>query len=221
VETVMLTLGVDLGQKRDPTAIALLEGVEQVYGQGGPVSFDCRFLERLPLGTSYPAVARRVAEVQRNAIQAVRQRSFDRGYLNTEVYLTTYLDATGVGQPVVDLLIEQGIEVKPCYFTHGDRRSETDGQITIGKAWLVSRLQALFQNGRIRLPKDHPEAMPLKNELLDYEIKVDQNANDRYGAFKTGAHDDLVTAVGLAAQVDPPFDAVRSHQALVAYMNAQ
>ena len=27
-------------------------------------------------------------------------------------------------------------------------------------------------------------------------------ANDRYGAFKVGTHDDLVTALGLAVQLD-------------------
>lgn len=29
---------------------------------------------------------------------------------------------------------------------------------------------------------------------------MDQNANDRYGAFQMGRHDDLLTALGLAVQ---------------------
>jgi hypothetical protein len=29
---------------------------------------------------------------------------------------------------------------------------------------------------------------------------VSEDANDRYGAFKVGSHDDLVTALGLAVQ---------------------
>jgi hypothetical protein len=40
----------------------------------------------------------------------------------------------------------------------------------------------------------------LGQELMDYEIRVDQDANDRYGAFAVGSHDDLVTALGLAVQ---------------------
>jgi hypothetical protein len=44
----------------------------------------------------------------------------------------------------------------------------------------------------------------LSEELLDYEIRVDENANDRYGAFRVGTHDDLVTALGLATQADRP-----------------
>lgn len=35
-------------------------------------------------------------------------------------------------------------------------------------------------------------------ELLEYEGRVDERANERYGAFRVGAHDDLVTALGLA-----------------------
>jgi len=65
----------------------------------------------------------------------------------------------------------------------------------------VSRLQALLQSGRLHLPRT-AEAEALAAELLDYEIRVDEHANDKYGAFKVGSHDDLVTALGLAVQVE-------------------
>lgn len=35
-----------------------------------------------------------------------------------------------------------------------------------------------------------------------YELRVDENARETFGAFKVGTHDDLVTALGLATQVD-------------------
>jgi len=116
-----------------------------------------------------------------------------------------YVDATGVGTPVCDELKLAGVpgRIVPVYFTHGDRRSvDADGSVTLGKAYLVSRLQALLQGGRLHLPAT-AEAAALAKELLDYEIRVDANANDTYGAFKTGSHDDLVTALGLACQEDP------------------
>jgi hypothetical protein len=47
------------------------------------------------------------------------------------------------------------------------------------------------------------EADILAGELLRYEIRVSEDANDRYGAFKVGTHDDLVTALGLAVQPAP------------------
>ncbi len=73
----------------------------------------------------------------------------------------------------------------------------------LGKAWLVSRMQALLQGGLLHLPNTS-EAEQLGRELLDYEIRVSEDANDRYGAFSVGTHDDLVTALGLAVLADPP-----------------
>jgi hypothetical protein len=114
------------------------------------------------------------------------------------------VDATGLGQPVVDLMAERLFKVTPVYFTHGDRRTVNgDGSVSLGKAWLVSRLQALLQTGRLHLPQTQ-EARALAKELLDYEIRVTENANDTYGAFRVGTHDDLVTALGLAVQADLP-----------------
>ncbi len=114
-----------------------------------------------------------------------------------------------VGTPVFDVLRASGVPalIVPVYFTHGDRRTpvETSGlyAVHLGKAYLVSRLQILLQDARLHLPRT-PEAEVLAKELLEYEIHVDQDANDKYGAFKVGTHDDLVTALGLACQVDPP-----------------
>jgi hypothetical protein len=152
-----------------------------------------RHLERLPLGTSYPAIGARVAAV----VAGVAERT---GFVPT-----LYLDATGVGTPVVDTLRSHGVRgtLVPVYFTYGDRRStRDDGSVSLGKAWLVSRLQALLQSGLLHLPQT-PEAQTLAHELLDYEIKVDEDANERYGAFRVGSHDDLVTALGLAIQAEP------------------
>ena len=100
---------------------------------------------------------------------------------------------------MVDLLSAAGARSIACYFTHGDRRTEEGGRVSIGRAWLVSRLQSLLQTDRLHLP-DTAEARQLAAELRDYEIRVDQDANDRYGAFKVGTHDDLVTALGLGVQ---------------------
>ena len=121
-----------------------------------------------------------------------------------------YVDATGIGMPVVDLIsaeVEGVYYVTPVYFTHGDRRSEEgygwQREVTLGKAYLVSRLQTLLQTGCLHLPRTS-EAEVLAQDLRDYEIEVGEDANDRYGAFKVGTQDDLVTALGLAVQCDPP-----------------
>lgn len=99
------------------------------------------------------------------------------------------------------------------WFTYGDQRTETwEGdhlRVSLGKSHMVSRLQVLLGTGRLHLPRTR-EAAALTEELLDYEIRVDENANDKYGAFKVGTHDDLVTALGLAVQVDLPVRKVRA-----------
>ena len=180
-------IGVDIGQKRDPTALAVAEAEQREEEW----HFLVRHLERLPLGTPYPKVSQRLEEVVAGVHAQIGEAP------------TVYVVDTGVGQPIVDLLSVAGVRTVACYFTHSDRRTKKDWrEIIIGKAYLVSRLQALLQTGRIHLPRT-AEASALAEELLDYEIRVDQNANDRYGAFRVGTHDDLVTALGLAVQADP------------------
>ncbi len=102
------------------------------------------------------------------------------------------VDATGVGLPVVDIL-RQALAGKPhvlvaCMFTYGDRYTKDTSNYrapsaSVGKAHLVSRLQALLQTQRIKLPETS-EARVLAKELLDYEIRVSEDANDKYGAFR-------------------------------------
>lgn len=184
-------IGIDIGQKRDPTAICVVEVEERT----DDTYFLVRHLERLALGTAYPQVATRVAVV----VKQVRRRMSEDG-----ASLSVYADATGVGLPVVDLLKAAGVRVTPVLFTYGDKRTvdREQGRVTLGKAWLVSRLQALLQSGRLLLP-DTSEARALAQELLDYEIKVSEDGDLKAGAFRVGSHDDLVTALGLATQLEP------------------
>ena len=191
----MKLIGADIGQKRDPTCFVAVHQKYIKVGDRSDSHFYVRMIERLPLGTPYPELARRIGEVWSNL--AARPGSGPRAYI----------DATGVGLPVVDLVrdyVSTPRNVWSVIFNHGDARSEYEDErrIVLGKAFLVSRLQVLLQSDRLHLPQT-PEAKRMGEELLNYEIRIDQDANDRYGAFKVGSHDDLVTALGLAVQVDP------------------
>jgi hypothetical protein len=119
-----------------------------------------------------------------------------------------YVDSTGVGGPVVDLLrerVQSGVIV-PVTFTARDRRTESweDGylRVSLGKARMVSKFQAMLGSGRLHLPRTR-EAGVLTKDLLDYELRVEEDGHEKAGAFKVGTHDDLVTALGLAPEVDP------------------
>jgi hypothetical protein len=188
-----ILVGIDIGQRRDPTAICVAELESRPGPTRAEIHFLIRHLDRLPLRTPYPEVARRLHDL----CSGVAHRS--------GASPTVYVDATGVGLPVVDILkaAATNTRVVPVFFTHGDHRTEEKGEVLLGKAFLVSRLQALLQTGRLHLPRS-AEAGALAAELRDYEIKVSDDANERSGAFKVGSHDDLVTALGLAVQVDSP-----------------
>jgi hypothetical protein len=194
-----ITIGIDVGQRRDPTAIVVADAVGEPQGYDVLWSYTARHLERLPLGTDYETVAARLKQVvQRVADHPERQGP-----------IAVIVDATGVGLPVVDILRRtlagSPASLTAAMFTHGYRLNGVigDKEIGVGKAYLVSTLQSLFQTGRIQLPAKHPEAHAMVRELQDYEIRVDDDAHDRYGAFKTGTHDDLVTALGLAVISSP------------------
>jgi hypothetical protein len=197
----MSQVGVDIGQKNDPTTIVVADCRYEVVKASARSAarldshFSVRLIETLPLGTPYPEVARRIGEIWRGLVSRPNGRP------------QIYIDATGVGLPVVDLArsyIASDRDVWAVVFNHGDHRTESqeERKVVLGKAFLVARLQILLQAGRIHLPQT-AEAKKLAQELLDYEIRIDQDANDRYGAFKVGTHDDLVTALGLAVQIDP------------------
>jgi hypothetical protein len=107
-----VTLGVHFGQKREPTAIAVSEIQERRIAGRYENHFAIRHLERLPVGAPYPEVARRVASM----VWRIKHRHKGTPLL--------YLDATGIGAPVVDLFHKQPVQGKivSVFFNHGDRR---------------------------------------------------------------------------------------------------
>jgi len=66
----------------------------------------------------------------------------------------------------------------------------------------VATLQALLEQRLVALP-DTSEGRQLTQELQDFELRVNENANLVSGAFRTGTHDDLVIALGLSCLDDP------------------
>ncbi len=227
----LVGIGLDVGQKVDPSALAVAElrWVEE-EGAKRTGAFYVRHLEAMELGTSWADVAQRTAyicdavanrlyvewaeENQRRQIKAssvfVDEPGL-KGYRSPprpEIFLR--IDATGVGSPIVELVEgalfgrgKQYTRVQPCFFTHGDRINRSSGTYTVGKGFLVGRLKALQQSGLLKIAPGILDVEAVIEEFLDYEIRVDENANDKYGAFKVGAHDDRVTALGLAVLQTP------------------
>jgi hypothetical protein len=174
--------GVDIGQRHEPSGFCVVEESER-----SEVHYLVRHLERIPSGSGLPEIAQRVSD----AIYGVHWRN--------GAFTQVFVDVTGFGQPVVELMqktIDHG-EIVPVYFNHGDRMTAEYPHVTLGKAYLVARLQMLLQTGRLHLTKTR-EARLLAEELQNYQIQVHPQANDHYGAFAVGTRDELVTALGMA-----------------------
>jgi hypothetical protein len=99
-------------------------------------------------------------------------------------------------RPVAD------VTLRPIQITGGDQVTK-DGQLTrVPKRDLVSAAQVALQTERLKVAAELPEAQTLTRELQNFQVKISlDTAHDSYGAWRDGAHDDLVLAVALALWV--------------------
>ncbi len=196
-------LGLDLGQAHDYTALAIVR-----KGDGpAPVAYEVPWLERFPLNTSYPAivaaVARRCRQLATQALEPGPEpgvRYADRPLGEGHVAQRLIVDATGVGRPVVDLLRRERLPgiLYDVTITGGDTATHQGSSWRVPKRELVSVAQVLLQSGRLKVAEALPDTAVLTRELLNFQVKINDQAHDSYGAWREGTHDDLVLAVALA-----------------------
>ena len=185
-------VGVDLGQARDYTAIAVLERFEELTGKAEKgrwarrVRYEMPHLERPPLGTSYPAIIERLKDL------IARLPAHKR--------LKILVDQTGCGRPVIDLMREAKLEVIPITITFG---GSVNGGPFFGyhvpKRQLVSNLAIFLQADRLKIAPSLPEAPAMIEELQNFRIKFTKAGNDTYEHWRESDHDDLVLAAAMAA----------------------
>ncbi|MDQ1473011.1 MAG: hypothetical protein QOJ99_4491 [Bryobacterales bacterium] len=188
----MCYLGLDLGQKHDYSAIAIVDMQDRMRGQQRPANgrMVVRYLERAPLGTTYPAVVEQVKRLVQS--QMLRQRC------------AVIADATGVGAPVVDLLrgARLGCEVTAVTITGGARESGyaegPSAEVRVPKQDLIAGVQVLLESGELRIAARLRHAGTLVKELLDVRVRGGLRGRLRIGADGAGEHDDLVIALALA-----------------------
>jgi hypothetical protein len=212
-------VGLDLGQRKDPTALAIVEapiwvrsswGVGQAlpdgwvspsdyhvnarklfrsyefYRGGAPSSptLQVRELYRFPLGTSYPDIVEGVTKLMR--LDPLEHNS------------VLLVDATGVGQPVVDQFRQAGLRPLAVTIT-GGREIHRDGDdLHVPKRDLITSTQVTLQAGRLKIAESLAEAATLVKELLEFRVRMTAAANDTYGAWREGQHDDLLLALAMA-----------------------
>ena len=192
INQTLYTLGVDLGQARDPTAVCVLESVtgERVNRAGHTVQryrplHRVRHLERLPLGMPYPEQITYVCSL------------LDRPPLGTS-NPHIFIDFTGVGRPCYDLFQQARIpNLKGVTITGGNKAEPTPQGWSVPKTELVSLVQAKLHAGDLKIAKELADAPALLRELQDFRVRFTSAGNATFGA-REGAHDDLVLALATA-----------------------
>ena len=188
--------GLDLGQTADFSALAILE----IDDAGAEPTYTMKSLERFKLGTSYVAIVRQVAEW------------YTRPPLANSLLA---VDQTGVGRAVVDLMLAHPAalwDLIPITITAGHQvTANPDGSRHVPKKDLVGALQVLMQSGRLTFSRKLKEVATLVKELENFKVKITTAANETFGAWREGQHDDLVLAAALAAWIGEtmcggPFD---------------
>jgi hypothetical protein len=156
-------IGIDLGQRRDHTAFAVVERVlESVppdearrYGVDQRWTFIVRTLERLPLGTKYPDVVKRIRQYT--------QLPF------IEDGCTLVVDGTGVGAPVVDLirLERMGRSLSPILITSGDGPGSnySGGYECVPRSLLLTAVEVLIQQEKCSSPPAARKQKPAARDV--------------------------------------------------------
>jgi len=192
------TLGIDIGQTSDFTAVVYAErlimmepnntGITTTYK---PVYvFHIGLLYRWPLNTAYFQIVKDVHEIL-----------FDSGH--PEAHLA--LDATGVGQEVATLFLEAHVANKlgkrrpsPYKITAGAGPDLfRNGYAMVGKIELVGVIQRYQQAGLLHI-SPHLELAPvIKAEMKNFQATISPGGHETMAA-RTGTHDDLLQALSLA-----------------------
>jgi hypothetical protein len=216
------SVGVDLGQASDFTAIAVLEktiappetAMFSPVGESpsnrlveGRAVYDLVYLKRPKLGTPYDVIGRRVADL---ICELEPQGAF--GELGQ---VTLSVDGTGVGRGVVDMLDAEfkrrgrttssvpRVDFRRVSVTGSNttlkRPDRSNGYWSVPKRDLVFPAVAAFQTGKIRIAKRIKDREALVNELRNYRRTTNiATGNMAFEPWRESDHDDLLFALCLA-----------------------
>jgi hypothetical protein len=182
------TIGLDLGQRRDPAAIVIVEKEENYYTEyvQRPAQMMVRYAATFPLGTPYPVVVAAVRSLVRQS--DIRDQC------------SLVLDITGVGIPVADMFrsARLGCGLDAVTITSGGRQTSVNSEYSVPRQDLISGVQLMLEQGLLRISAAMPQRGRLVRELMSMRMTRSPTGNVRLGADGSGEHDDLVIALALA-----------------------
>ncbi len=185
-------IGVDVGQRRDYTALALLartmEQRDPLPGTVAPRCVSVYTMEQLDRvrQESYEAVADSIA------------RLMQRPELVGAILV---VDETGVGAGMTDMLRARRLKPHCVTITGGEQVTRDGMRVRVPKKDLVLTVDLLLEGRRLRIAPALPDARTLIEELHNFKTTTRLNGHEAYGAgteWREGAHDDMVLATALA-----------------------
>lgn len=225
-------LGLDLGKMNDFTALSIVRR-SMLVENGRPkrdhrervlFSYAVVHAKRYLRGTPYTTIVDDLRTIVVRPEIAPRPRLI--------------IDATGVGNGVVDLVLAArlGIECIPLTITGGESVRHAPWPGGRVRAWWVAKHQlcsavlAALESGRLKISDipHEPGALDpgrlLREELKGFRVKVTKSANETYQS-REGEHDDLVLSVAmpvcLGGQRLVPYDPESQAPAEAALLDAE
>ncbi len=180
----MLTVGVDLAQARDRTALVAVSSYLADGERRRQRHLEIVRIETLRPGTPYPLQVEHVARFA----EAVA----------TDSRPVLLVDATGVGRPLLDMLADRlSYSVRGVTITSGQEVINHGRDLAVPKATLIGSLEVALSTRRLHCPDALDGVAELRKELAAYSFELSEvSGRPLYGG--KGAHDDLVIALALA-----------------------
>ena len=189
------TIGVDLGQSMDYTAITITETVYKAKSQLYPQErwstdalvalLTVRHIERLPLQTRYTEVVDKI----------VKYSNDPRLYGDVGLVV----DEGQAGKPVLDMMIDAGLAPVGITITSGQNVNTSPGGFNVPKKDLVYNLVSLFLTGRIKFAQGLKFTSEIREELRNFQMKTTKAGNETWENSKGSIHDDLVMSLAMGA----------------------
>lgn len=173
----MYYIGLDLGQRRDFSTIAVIQRQEHMaaWSPNPSCSLFVRHLERMELGLSYTKIADRVGEIMQNPTMAGQTR--------------LVVDVTGVGNPVMDLLRHAGIgRTTAVTITNGEQAHGGNDRWSVPKKDLLMGLEILLEANQLII----------SSHLNDADKLVKELETTRLASKSEPEHNDFPLALALA-----------------------
>lgn len=187
----------DLGTLQDFTAITVYEELSRysyrqtaqdvARGMDGEKIIEryyaMRHLDRLPQRISYVAIANEIAGLMQSPALAGQAE--------------LVVDATGVGRPMVDMLVERKLNPTAITITRGKSVTHEGNEYHVPKIDLATALQVGFATRRIVIAKGLPLVPAFMREVENFKVKITTAGNDTYEAWREKDHDDLVLSAAM------------------------